>query len=194
MFYKKIKILTTGFDLKNQSGSARAPWLGVNCRIILNFISKTFPYLNPEVIFLWDPHFFTALKIHFIPTWRRMESLLFVMSRSGQSSPLSGRVGVQHAASLHPAPDVHASQRLLLQTAAASLDALLDPKHEHTSEALPLVAVISLFLFYIFIHPAAHLSSSGSGTPRKSRVPLLKSGSALFSPPRPSLNPESRGH
>lgn len=52
----------------------------------------------------------------------------------GQSSPLGGRVGVQHAAPLHPAPDsVHASQRLLLQAAAASLDALLDPKHEQTS-------------------------------------------------------------
>lgn len=47
-----------------------------------------------------------------------------------QSSPLGGSVGVQHAASLHPAPDsVHASQRLLFQAAAASLDALLDPKH-----------------------------------------------------------------
>ena len=46
------------------------------------------------------------------------------------SSPLGGRVGVQHAAPLHPAPDrVHASQRLLLQAAAASLDALLDPEH-----------------------------------------------------------------
>lgn len=50
--------------------------------------------------------------------------------RGRQSSPLGGRVGVQHAAPLHPAPDgVHASQRLLLQAAAASLDALLDPKH-----------------------------------------------------------------
>lgn len=49
---------------------------------------------------------------------------------AGESSPLGGRVGVQHAAPLHPAPDsVHASQRLLLQAAAASLDALLDPKH-----------------------------------------------------------------
>lgn len=48
----------------------------------------------------------------------------------GQSSPLGGSVGVQHAAPLHPAPDsVHASQRLLFQAAAASLDALLDPKH-----------------------------------------------------------------
>lgn len=47
-----------------------------------------------------------------------------------QSSPLGGSVGVQHAAPLHPAPDsVHASQRLLFQAAAASLDALLDPKH-----------------------------------------------------------------
>lgn len=47
-----------------------------------------------------------------------------------QSSPLGGGVGVQHAAPLHPAPDsVHASQRLLFQAAAASLDALLDPKH-----------------------------------------------------------------
>lgn len=46
------------------------------------------------------------------------------------SSPLGGSVGVQHAAPLHPAPDsVHASKRLLLQAAAASLDALLDPKH-----------------------------------------------------------------
>lgn len=54
----------------------------------------------------------------------------------GQSSPLGGRVGVQHAAPLHPAPDsVHASQRLLLQAAAASLDALLDSEHEQISVA-----------------------------------------------------------
>lgn len=49
---------------------------------------------------------------------------------SERGSPLGGRVCVQHAAPLHPTPDgVHASQRLLLQAAAASVDALLDPKH-----------------------------------------------------------------
>lgn len=53
-----------------------------------------------------------------------------------QSSPLGGCGGVQHAAPLHPAPDsVHSSQRLLLQAAAASLDALLDSEHEQTSVA-----------------------------------------------------------
>ena len=49
----------------------------------------------------------------------------------GLSSPLGGRVGVQHPAALHPAPHrVHAGQRLLLQAAAAPLDALLDPEHQ----------------------------------------------------------------
>lgn len=52
------------------------------------------------------------------------------VSIRAELSPLGGRVGIQHAAPLHPAPDgVHASQRLLLQAAAAPLDAVLDPKH-----------------------------------------------------------------
>lgn len=75
-----------------------------------------------------------------------------------QSSPLGGRVGVQHAAPLHPAPDsVHASQRLLLQAAAASLDALLDSEHEQTS-----VARCLSFRFSVSPRLDVHLFSRGS--------------------------------
>lgn len=66
-----------------------------------------------------------------------------------QSSPLSGRVGVQHAASLHPAPDVHTSQRLFFQTAAASLDALLDPEHEKNLREVFILLSCALVLQWI---------------------------------------------
>lgn len=74
-----------------------------------------------------------------------------------RSSPLGGRVGVQHAAPLHPAPDgVHASQRLLLQAAAASLDALLDPKHEQTFRVCVCVCVYSSALVPLVSLLSAH--------------------------------------
>lgn len=87
--------------------------------------------MNPEVLLTFQSEF-KAL-------WSSPPGGGHLVRPPGQSSPLSGRVGVQHAAPLHPAPDVHASQRLLLQTAAAPLDALLDPKHEHTSAVPPRV-------------------------------------------------------
>lgn len=76
------------------------------------------------------PHTLRGVVRHVLPCVLTRWTLYVRTFPSELGSPLGGRVCVQHAAPLHPTSDgVHASQRLLLQAAAASVDALLDPKH-----------------------------------------------------------------
>lgn len=112
----------------------------------------------------------------------RMEERWGFSGVVGAASPLSGRVGVQHAAPLHPAPDVHPSERLLFQAAAAPLDALLNSKHEQNSpESAPLLSLRpSARLMFTFSAPdpalwSALVRSSAAAARTSLRISLYSS-------------------